>query len=47
MARHKWLLVKNHTKLSQKEWKHLVKQSYELIRARLPKKTKIEWNLPV
>jgi len=47
MARHKWLLVKNHSKLSQKEWKHFVKQSYELIKARLSKKTKLEWNLPV
>jgi len=46
MARHKWLLVKDASKLSKKEWEHFVKQSYELVKAKLPKKTRAEWNLP-
>jgi len=31
-------LVEDPKQLSRKEWAHYVKQSYELVRARLPKK---------
>jgi hypothetical protein len=38
MARNKWVLVTNPGKLTRSEWEHYVKQSYELIKAKLPKK---------
>ena len=38
MARNKWVLVTNPGKLTKKEWEHYVKQSYELVKSKLPKK---------
>ena len=38
VARYKWVLVEDVNKLSRKEWVHYVNQSYELVRAKLPKK---------
>jgi predicted DNA-binding protein (MmcQ/YjbR family) len=38
VARYKWVLVEDVNQLSRKEWTHYVKQSYELVRAKLPKK---------
>ena len=38
VARYKWVLVEDVSKLSRKEWAHYVKQSYDLVRAKLPKK---------
>jgi predicted DNA-binding protein (MmcQ/YjbR family) len=38
VARYKWVLVEEIDKLSRKEWEHDVKQSYELVKAKLPKK---------
>jgi predicted DNA-binding protein (MmcQ/YjbR family) len=38
VARYKWVLVEEIDKLSRKEWEHYVKQSYELVKAKLPKK---------
>src|SRR5215217_5846267 len=38
VARYKWVLVEEVGKLSRKEWAHYVRQSYDLVRARLPKK---------
>jgi len=38
MARNKWVLITNPAKLTKKEWEHYVKQSYELVKSRLPKK---------
>ncbi len=38
VARYKWVLVDDPKQLSRKEWAHYVKQSYELVRAKLPKK---------
>jgi predicted DNA-binding protein (MmcQ/YjbR family) len=38
MARNKWVLITNPGKLSRKEWEDFVTQSYELVKARLPKK---------
>ena len=37
VARYKWVLVEDVNKLSRKEWSHYVKQSYELVKAKLPK----------
>jgi len=45
MARAKWVLVTNPSKLNKKEWEQYVKQSYELIKAKLTKKQKRELNL--
>jgi predicted DNA-binding protein (MmcQ/YjbR family) len=38
VARYKWVLVEDVNKLNRKEWARYVKQSYELVRAKLPKK---------
>lgn len=38
VARYKRVLVEDVNKLSRKEWAHYVKQSYDLVRAKLPKK---------
>ena len=37
VARYKWVLVEDVNKLNRKEWSHYVKQSYELVKAKLPK----------
>jgi predicted DNA-binding protein (MmcQ/YjbR family) len=37
VARYKWVLVEDVNQLSRKEWSHYVKQSYELVKAKLPK----------
>ncbi len=39
VARYKWVLVEDANKLSKREWEHYVRQSYDLVRAKLPKKT--------
>jgi len=38
LARYKWILVENDSRFSEKEWEHFIRQSYELVRAGLPKK---------
>jgi predicted DNA-binding protein (MmcQ/YjbR family) len=38
VARYKWVLVDDVSKLTRKEWAHYVRQSYDLVRAKLPKK---------
>jgi predicted DNA-binding protein (MmcQ/YjbR family) len=38
VARYKWVLVEDPGCLNRKEWAHYVKQSYELVRSKLPKK---------
>jgi predicted DNA-binding protein (MmcQ/YjbR family) len=38
VARYKWVLVEDVDKLNRKEWEQYVKQSYDLVRAKLPKK---------
>jgi predicted DNA-binding protein (MmcQ/YjbR family) len=45
VARYKWVLVEDVNKLSRKEWSHYVKQSYDLVRAKLPKKLKTQSGL--
>lgn len=40
MARNNWVFVETAKALSPKEWKHFVKQSYDLVVARLPAKTR-------
>ena len=38
MARAKWVLVNDPSKLNKKEWEQYVKQSYELVKSKLTKK---------
>ena len=38
VARYKWVLVEEVSALNRKEWEHYVRQSYDLVRAKLPKK---------
>lgn len=45
MARNKWVLVKEPSKLTKKEWERLLKQSYELVKGKLTKKLRTELGL--
>jgi predicted DNA-binding protein (MmcQ/YjbR family) len=38
MARHKWILISKSTALKKKEWEAHIRQSYEMVRDKLPKK---------
>lgn len=38
MARHKWILIDSSAKLTKKELAGFVKESYELVKRKLPKK---------
>lgn len=40
MARNKWIAVEDRNALTRREWEHYVKQSYELVAAKLPVKLK-------
>ena len=40
MARAKWVLVTDPSKLNKKDWERYIKQSYELIKKKLTKKLK-------
>ncbi len=38
VARYKWILVKNANVLTTKQWEYYICQSYNLVKAKLPKK---------
>src|SRR5687767_2287991 len=38
VARYKWVLVTDLNRLSKKEWEHYIRQSYDLVKSKLPKK---------
>lgn len=38
VAKYKWILVDDIQRFSASEWQHLARQSYNLVRAKLPKK---------
>ena len=40
LARHKWIFVDDVSQLSKKEGETFIRQSYELVKAKLPKKKK-------
>lgn len=42
MARAKWVMVTKPSVLNKKEWEKFIMQSYELVKARLTRKTKKE-----
>lgn len=37
VARYKWVLVTDLDKLNKKQWEHYVRQSYDLVKSKLPK----------
>lgn len=45
MARHKWILVTSAASLKSKQWQHYVRQSYQLVAAKLPKKVRKDLGL--
>ena len=42
MARAKWVTVTKNSALQKKEWEKFIRQSYELVKAKLTKKSRIE-----
>lgn len=38
LARYQWVLVKNAEALTQEDWEYYIRQSYELVKSKLPKK---------
>lgn len=38
LARHKWVYVDDISRLSKKEWQQFITRSYEIVKAKLPKK---------
>lgn len=38
LARHKWVRINSSDALTESEWRHYLKQSFELVRQKLPKK---------
>jgi predicted DNA-binding protein (MmcQ/YjbR family) len=45
MARAKWVLVTDAGKLQKKEWENYIRQSYELVSQKLPKKERVALGL--
>ena len=45
MARAKWITVREPAALDKQEWSHYLRQSYELVKARLTKKLRKELGL--
>ena len=39
-ARNMWVLVKNESRFDKKEWEHYLRQSYAMVKAKLPKKVR-------
>jgi predicted DNA-binding protein (MmcQ/YjbR family) len=42
LARYKWVLISEDAGLSDKQWKHYISQSYDLIKSKLPKRIQKE-----
>lgn len=38
LARHKWVYVDDISRLSKKDWQHFINRSYEMVKAKLPKR---------
>lgn len=45
MARAKWVLVTNPSRLHKQEWEDYIRQSYELVKAKLTRKVRTELNI--
>jgi predicted DNA-binding protein (MmcQ/YjbR family) len=39
-ARRQWMTVLNEGRFSRAEWEHYIRQSYDLVKSKLPKKTR-------
>lgn len=39
LARAKWVYVLDFSRMTDTEWQHYIRQSYELVKAKLPKKS--------
>lgn len=46
LARHKWIYIKSKSRFTTKQWQHYLRQSYELISAKLPAKVKAGFSAP-
>jgi predicted DNA-binding protein (MmcQ/YjbR family) len=44
VARHKWILVETITVFTDTVWEHYITQSYQLVKAKLPKKLLVQLN---
>jgi predicted DNA-binding protein (MmcQ/YjbR family) len=42
LARHKWVYVLEFLWLTDAEWEHYIRQSYDLVRSKLPKKRSVK-----
>ena len=40
VARYHWILIENPLRFKPKEWEHYIRQSYELVKAKLPAKAR-------
>ena len=38
VGRYKWILIENDSRFSEREWEHYIRQSYELVKEKLPQK---------
>ena len=38
LARHKWIYIQTPNVFTKREWQHYIRQSYELVKSKLPKK---------
>ena len=45
VARYKWVFTDDINRLSKKKWEHYIRQSYELVKAKLPKKKRNQLGL--
>jgi predicted DNA-binding protein (MmcQ/YjbR family) len=45
MARHKWVLIEDISLIKKADWMHYTKQSYELVKAKLPARTRQQLGL--
>ena len=45
VAKYKWILVEDTTKVKKSNWKKYLKQSYDLVKEKLPAKTKRQLGL--
>ena len=47
LARASWIIVKNTERFNREEWEQLIRQSYELVVARLSTRTKTDYGITV
>jgi predicted DNA-binding protein (MmcQ/YjbR family) len=45
VARYKWILVQDLSRFNKKEWENYIRQSYEMVKSKLPKKLLKQYNL--